>query len=892
VKRPIAERLAWLLLWCYPPAFRRQCGEEILQFVRTTRTGGSGSARLLWLVASDGLRSIPREWIAAFEARHVSDVTAQPPGESMRNIIRDFRLAARLLLKSPSFTFAAVLTLALGIGANTAMFTLAEATLLTPVKVRNPERLVVWSWTSAYPDYQEYAKRRDVFEGVAAIGSGGRMNLVIDGASELTRAVFVTGQTLDVLGVSAAHGRTINASDDVANGPIVAVLGHDYWRTRFAGDPAVVGRSFRINGSPVTIVGVLEQGFRGISLGSNPALYLPTGVYNQVQTGFFARVNALTARGFVWLTVIGRLRPDVSIASAAATMTGLYGQLHPPEAGEKTEQLVLTPLPARALGRDAADVKTFVAMLVGVVGLTLLIGCANLANLLLARAAARRRELGVRLAIGATRGRVIQQMLSESVLLAVLGGAAGIGVAWGALRILSSYELPGGVAIENMHLDINRFAILMTFGLSLVTGLLFGAVPAWRASRTDLLGAVLGQARVATTGSRIRSSLLASQVALSLALMAGAGLFVRSLNSAVHAPLGFNVDGVVAASANAGLARYDESRAQALYAEAIERMRALPQVTSAAWATMIPTRGSWVNQTKVDGYEAAPGEDVTVNMSQVGPGYFKTIGARVLRGREFLDTDRAGAPAVGIVNQAMVQKYWPGRDPIGGRFEQFGGWITVVGVVENAVTDSLTGEPAPFAYMAFNQWLSGKRGIALDPAHLLVRTTGHAATAVPLIREQLRSMDPELPLYDVVPFEQHVGSLLMPQRMGVALFTLFGALALTLAATGIYGVATYVATLRTREIGLRVALGASAGAVRRMILLEGARPVIIGIIAGLAFALSASRALQAFLLDVSPLDPVTFVAVTLLLGSVALVASFLPARRAARIEPVNALRHE
>jgi predicted permease len=809
----------------------------------------------------------------------------------MRTLFRDVTLSARVLRKSPGFTIAAILTLALGIGANTAMFTLAESTLLRPVHVREPENLVVWSWTSSYPDYEEYAKRTDVFDGVAAIGSGGRLNLVVDGAAELPRYAFVTGPTFEVLGVRAALGRTIQPSDDVANGPLVAVLTYDYWRRRFSGDASIVGRTFRANGRPITIVGVLEEGFRGISLSSNPPMYLPTGVYNQLQTGFFARVNALTTRGFVWLNVIPRLRSDVPVEQAAATMTGVYGQLHPREPGEKPEAVRLTPLLARALGRRAEDVKTFVMVLNGVVGLTLLIGCANLANLLLARANARRRELAVRRALGAARGAIVRLLVVESLMLAFAGGAAGLLVAKLAFGLLSAFELPGGIALENVRMELNAVALAVTAGLSLVTGVLFGVLPAWRASRADVLVALRDHGRGATPRGALRGSLLAMQVALSLVLLAGTGLFARSLRSGLASPLGFDVNGVVSASTNLGLARYDEGRARQFYADSLERLQGLPQVTSAAWATMIPTRGSWVNQTKIDGYLPAANEDVTVNMSQVGPGYFRTIGARLIEGREFTRGDAEGTAPVAVVNEAMAKKYWQGR-AIGGRFEQFDRWVTVVGVVENAVTTELRGEPQPFAYLAFNQSLSGKGSVALDPAHLFVRTQGAGESALSLVREQLRALDPELPMYDVVPFEQHVAPLIMPQRLGVVLFALFSTLAAALAAVGIYGVATYVASMRTREIGVRVALGATHGAVRRLVLTEGARPIAIGIAAGIALALYATRLISAFLLDISQYDPASFIGATLLLSLIALGASYLPARRASRIEPVTALRSD
>ena len=810
----------------------------------------------------------------------------------MRNIAGDLKHAVRLLVQSPAFTIAAILTLALGIGANTAMFTLADATLLRPLQIREPDRLAVWNWSSAYPDFQEYQKHTDVFEGVAAVSGGGRLSFIGDGVSDLVPAAFVSGNAFDLFAVKAVAGRVLLPADDVPNGPLVAVLGYDYWRTRFGEDPAVIGRTFRANGRPVTIVGVLQKGFRGISLGSNPSLYIPVTVSGQVRTGFFARVDALNTRSLVWLTVIGRLRPDVSFATASEKMTAVYAQFHPQEPGAKREVLQLESLPARALGRSASDVKTFVAVLIGVVGLTLLIGCANLANLLLARSAARRVEIGVRLALGATRGRIVRLLLAESVLLAVAGGIAGIGVAALTLRLLTTYELPGGMAIENLRLDLDGVALAVTLGLSVVTGLVFGALPAWRAATTDVLVSLRHQSRSTTSRSAARGILLGTQVALSLVLLSGTGLFARSLMSALASPLGLTVDKLVSASVNVGLARYDEGRANQYYAAALERVRSLPQVESAAWAGMVPTRGSWVNTMKIEGYSEPSGDEVTERMSHAGPAYFRTVGTRVLAGREFSDSDTAASPRVAVINDAMARKYWAGRNPIGGRLEMGNAWRTVVGVVENTVAEQIQEEPAPFVYLAFNQDLSGKESIATDPAHLLVRARDNGEALIPLVREQLQAIDPVLPVYDVELFEERVRDLLMPQRMGVALFTLFSALAVALATIGIYGVASYVAASRTREIGVRVALGATTGAVRRMILLQSIRPVIIGIAAGLALATYSSRAAKAFLMDISPFDPLTFSAVTILLAVIALVASYLPARRASRIEPVVALRTE
>ena len=893
MRRHPAERLAALLLWLYPPSFRRSCGADVRQFVRTAAADGA-DRHLVRTVAIDAVRSLAREWRATLTASSPHTAPWQPrPGEPMRNIVRDVTLAMRVLVKSPAFTIASVLTLALGIGANTAMITLADATLLRPLRVHAPERLVVWSWSSSYPDYREYAKRTDLFEGVLAAGGTTRVNLAVDGSADLAWAGFLSGNAFSVLGVPAAHGRTLLPSDDVANAPLVAVLSHDYWRARFGGDPAVVGRALRINGRPLTIVGVAAEGFRGTALHATPSLYLPTAVSSTVRSGFFSRIDPLTTRGFVWLSVIGRLKDGVPVEQATAAMDTMYAQLQPPREGREREVLRLDPLQTRALGSGAADVRTFVVLLLGVVGLTLLIGCANLANLLLAKGAARRREIGVRLALGATRGRVVRQMLTESVLLAAIGGAAGIAVAALALQMLSRFQLPGALPIENLALSINGPALAVTFGLSLLTGLLFGAMPAWRASRTDVLVSLRDQSRGATSRAGARGILLAAQVALSLVLLAGTGLFARSLAAALDRPLGFDVRNVMTATVNLGLAQYDKPRALAFYDQALDRVRRLPEVEAAAWSTVIPTRGLRMSDATVTGYPMAPDEDLSVYLTHVTSDFFTAIGTRVVAGRPFGPQDAPGTPPVGIINEAMAKKYWAGRNPIGGTISLFeNAVVTIVGVAENTVVRGIAEGAEPQLYLSLDQSTAGADRIATEAMHLFVRTRGEVTAAMPAVREQLRGIERELPLYDVESFEARMQTLVMPQRMGALLLGLFSVLALALATVGIYGVATFVASLRTREIGVRMALGATAGGVRRLMLRQGAAPIVAGLIVGIALALYASRLARAFLFEVSPFDPLAFGAATAVLAVVALAASYLPAWRASRIEPVTALRDE
>jgi predicted permease len=881
------------ILYLYPPAFRRAHGRTMRQFARTA---GERQSIGVPSMAFDMVRGAVREWLELLPSRRRPGLPPQRQGEPMRDLVRDLAHAARLLRASPGFTAAAILTLALGIGANSAIFTLARATVLRPLQVQHPEQLVTVPWSSSYPDYTDYATRSDIFTGVAAVGGGSRASVTTADLTELADMVFVSGNAFAVLGVRAAIGRTLLPADDVPNGPAVAVLGYDYWTSRFARDPAVVGRAIRVNGQPVAVVGVAEEGFRGTSLLSHPALFAPLSAVPSLQTGFLSRAPLRTARGFVWLTTIARLRDDVPRARAESEMDVLYRRQHPAEPGEPVERLTLGSLAERALGGKAALTRRFVAVLFGVSGLTLLIGCASLANLLLARAAARRSEIGIRLALGATRGRVLRLLLVESTVLAGAGGCGAIAVAAVSLRVLSSFQLPGGLDLSRVPLVIDGASLAVTAALSVLTGLLFGAAPAWRASRADVLSSLSSQSRSMTGRGTLRSLLLGAQVAISLVLLTGTGLLTRSLASALHIPLGFEVGHVATASVNLGLARYDAARAESFYAASLDSIRRIPQVESAAWSTVVPTLGLRMLEASVADYNPAAGEELTVLVSHVTPNYFRAAGMPTIEGRDFSGDDTDGAPLVAVVNETMAKKYWKGRSAIGGRIKLFrSGEVTVVGVTGDTIARELGEKPAPYVYLAFAQWLHGRETIALDPAHLFVRLRSgggrdETSAGLSLVRERLTALDPQLPLYDVLPFEERVRALVMPQRLGVTLFLFSSALALTLAVVGIYGVARYIATTRTREIGLRMALGATQRTVTMMVLAQGSRPVIAGIGAGLLLAFLSAGLLKSFLHGITPADPVTFAGVTLVMTIVTGVAIYLPARRAARVEPVIALR--
>jgi predicted permease len=865
-------RLYGLLLYAYPPDLRRTHAAEMRQCARAA-LAARGAAAVPRLLA-DLVVAVPREWMQLLK------------GVSMTGLGRDVAYAIRLLWRSPGFTIAAVLTLALGIGANTAIFTLADATVIRPLRVERLEQLAAFKWSVSLPDYRDWASRTDVFTGVAGVAAV-RVNVVVDEGAEPTDAAFVSANYFSVLGVGASPGRVLGAADDPA-AALTTVIDRDWWRSRLNGDPSPVGRTIHVSGLPVTIVGIAEEGFRGTTLQRPPKLYLPLMAAARLLNSPFSQPGALDNRGFFWLNAIGRLRGGVSIGAAAAAMNAFNRQQHPDARAD--DGLELQPLRGRALGSGGADsVQTFVALLLGVVALTLLIGCANLANLQLARAAARRREIGVRLAIGAGRGRIFRQLLTESCVLAVIGGALGLEVASLAIRLIARFQLPGGIDIGTLPLGVNRTALAFAAIASAVTVLIFGLLPAWQAAGGNLLTAVRGESRV-TARSRLRSALVAVQIALSLVLLAGTALFLQSFAASLRVPLGFTPAGVATTTLTPAAKGFDRTRARQFFDDALVRVHQIPGVTAAAWTNVLPVNGSMSMDLTVDGYQKKPAEDMHVYVANVSPEYFAAAGIRLLEGRPFTDADRTGTALVAIVNETAARRFWAGRDPLDGHVTiNDTNAIQIVGVVADTKIRSLDETPAPYLYAPFKQ-PSGP--FAMDRGTLLVRTNGDVRALLPALRDQLRAVDPSAPLTPMNTFEWQVRTLVMPQRMGATFFGAFALLALTLAAIGIYGVASYVAALRTREIGIRIALGADGSRIRRLVLRQGAAPVLSGIAAGLVLALASGRFAAAFLRGVSPGDPATYAIVSTVLALVALLATWIPARRAASVDPVRALRAE
>jgi putative ABC transport system permease protein len=863
-----------VLLWLYPPDLRRAHGDEMRVCARDAVA--ARGPRALAVLFTDLATSLPREWLLVLG------------GFSMIGIGRDAAYALRVLWRSPGFSAAAILTLALGIGTNTAIYTLADATIIRPLRVVDMDRLVSFKWSASLPDYREWTVRTDLFTGVAALANM-RMTVTTDGVTEPIDAALVSPNYFTVLGVDASAGRPLGAADAEGGGALTAVVARDWWRTRLQANPAAVGSTIHVSGAPVTIVGIAADGFRGTSLTRKPQIYLPLEAATRLLPSPFNSPAARENRGFSWVSAIGRLRPGVSMAAAADAMDAMYAQQHP-GAGSQRNRLELVTMRERVVGATgASSVYTFVGLLAGVALLTLLTGCANVANLQLARAAARRREIGVRLAIGAGPARIFRQVLTESVVVAALGGALGLIVASLSLRLMARFQLPGGIDIDGLPLAVDGTALAFAMLVSAVTVLCSGVQPAWQAARVSSLATLRGESRVSAR-SRARSALVAVQIALSLVLVIGTALFLQSFAAALRVPLGFNPAAVATTTLTPDAKGFDRVRAAQFFDAALDRVHRIPGVTAAAWTNILPINGSMSMSATIEGYAKLAGKDPEFYVANVGPEYFAAAGTRLLRGRTFSASDRTGAALVGIVNETAARQFWSGRDPIGGRITvDDKDTINIVGVVEDAKIRSLDETPAPFLYTPFAQPTGP---FAMDSGTLLVRTSGELRALVPALHDQLRATDPAAPLTPITTLEWQVRKLVMPQRMGAAVFGAFALLALTLASIGTYGVASYVTALRTREIGIRIALGADRHRIRVLVLRQGAAPVALGVAAGLGLALAAGRLAAAFLRGVSPHDPATYAGVALLLVGIGTLATWLPARRAARLDPIQALRVE
>jgi predicted permease len=809
-------------------------------------------------------------------------------GGGMEALWQDLRFGARTLLKNPGFAAVAILTLALGTGATSAMFSFLYAVVLRPLPYHEPERLVsVFGHRSGRdmgvtaPDYLDWRASATSFEQLAA-AAGTTVNLTGHGEPERVVAARASGNYFEALGVPPAHGRGFLWSDEPHGAPRVVVLGYGLWRRRFGTDPGIVGQTTAINGEPHTVLGIMPPELTLRTTGAQ--LWLPLNL----------TPRELESTGSRFLTVIGRMGPGVTADQAQAELAVIAKGL------EKVRPHSNIDVTARVRGlheRVVAQVQDPAFILLGAVGFVLLIACGNVANLLLARATVRQHEISVRAALGASRSRVARQLLTESALIGLVGGAVGLALAYWTAELFKGL-LPEDIP-RLQETRVDAVVLGFTLAISLAASLLFGVAPALEASRSSVQNTLREESRSSggVRRRRLSSTVVAAEIALALVLLVAAGLLLRSFVRLQRVDLGFNPANLLTVRMSLPEGRYGAAaQVAAFYQELAERVRRQRGVTTAAVASHAPLAGGGFNiSMSIEGRtQPAPGEDTMVFLRFVSPGFFPTLGVRITRGRDFARDDRANAPAVAIVNQTAVRRYWPDEDPIGQRFslDDDRGLMEIVGVVADVKHFGLAQSsepevfvPLPQATLMHWQWL--ERSMIV-----LARTSGEPEAAAGAIREAVWTVDDQLPLYNVRSMEQLRAEATGDERVGLVLLGTFGAMALVLATIGVYGVMSFMVGGRSREIGIRLALGADPGDVLRMVLRHGARLTAAGVFIGLIAAFALTRVMQGVLFETPPTDPVTFATFGTVIALAAMLACFVPARRATRVDPVSALRAE
>jgi macrolide transport system ATP-binding/permease protein len=807
-------------------------------------------------------------------------------------MFQDLRYGIRMLLKKPGFTAVAVLSLALGTGANTAIFSLINTAMLRPLPIEEPQQLVALNNiagghgfpTFSYPNYKDFRDRNEVFSGLIGYLFT-PLNLSHDGINERVWGYVVTGNYFEVLGVQPALGRVISTDDDKdPGGHPLAVMSYKCWQ-RFGADQSIIGKSVIVNGRNYMIIGVAPQGFYGTEVVSAPDLWFPMAMQAQLESGN----NWLDERRVENIFVQGRLKPGISTAQAQSAINGIAAQLEREYPDINEGKLVALSAPGLFGLVMRGPVLGFVGMLMAVVGIVLLLACINLANLLLARAAERRREIAVRLALGASRFRLVRQLLTESVLLALAGGALGLIPAFWLVNLLMAFKLPINVpAAINLHIDYRVF--IFTFLLSIATGVLFGLLPALQATKTDLVPALKYEPSFGTSGrSWWKSSLIVAQISLSLVLLVGGGLMMRALQQAQTIDLGFDPQHAVEVAFDLRLQGYGTGQGQAFQKRLLERVRALPDVQAAGMADMVPVDLHFPRVSVfIEGQAAQRAAKAPTAMyNRVCPGYFQAMNTRLLQGRDFTERDDENSPRVAIVNETFARRFFPGEDAIGRRFSlgsPEGKKTEIIGVVQDGKYAGLNEDPKPFLTRPL--WQSD-----LGATSVIVRTAGDSQRLIGVIRNETQLLDSHLPVTSSTLVEK-LSLPMLPARITASLLGGFGLLALALAAIGIYGVISYAVSTRTHEIGVRMALGAQKTDVLKLVLQQGMTLTLIGVAIGLSAALALTRLMKTVLFGVSATDPITFAIASLLLAAVALLACYLPARRATRVDPMVALRHE
>ena len=807
--------------------------------------------------------------------------------------MNDIRYALRQLLASPAFSLVALLTLALGIGVNGALFSIVNSILFRPPGYADPATLVdVYETspsfrysTTSYPNYRDVRDQNEVFSGVALY----QLQTLGFSRGDVTKSVWaevVSGNYFEVLRVPIAIGRAFDPKEhDVPGAPAVAVFSHGFWTREFGADPRVIGTTVRLNGTPFQVLGIAPKEFRGMVRGLIAEVFIPAAATRHVYPGS----TFLDVRGNHNSFMRARLKPGVTAEQAGSNLSTLADRLakiYPESNGGRTFLVVPTSKVTLNPSVDGAVAGVSLGLL-AVPGLVLLIACANLATLFLTRAAGRRREIAVRMALGANRGQVIRQLLAESLVLSVAGGLVGLLVCAWLASVLVRFQPPIGVPVS-LDVVIDWRVLLFTGVMSIGTGVVFGLAPALRASRPDLQSDLREGSRGSAARSGLRSGLVAIQLAVSVVLLVGSALLLRGLRGAAAVDLGF-------APAGAALLMFDprqqglgEPESEALVERVVERVRLLPGVTVVS-ATTRPPLNLNVNTNEIvaEGNQPADGRYPEIQRANVGSDYFKAIGAVMAAGRDFSDRDRADQPDVVVVNEAAAEVLWPGQDPLGRRISTRGStaWRTVVGVVKNIKVVTVGEEPTPQVFFPLAQLFD-------TPIVVIARTTGNPTALAVTLRNSLKELDASIPVMSTGILADQVGTALFPVRLAAMLLTVLGLAGLAIAAIGLYGIIAQGVVARTRELGIRIALGAEPAAVSGMVLRDGLKLASLGLAIGLGISALASRVLGAWLYGVSPYDPVAFTVGPAVLLLVAAAACLIPARRATRVDPVTALRAE
>ncbi len=811
----------------------------------------------------------------------------------MSTLLSDLRYSLRSLLKNPGLTVVAVLSLGLGIGANTTIFTWVQAVLFRPIPMADDPgaiRIAAMenrdgdsrSWS--YPNYQDFRDRATL---VDVVGQDDQtLSIAVDESAERTWGALVSGNYFQVLGLRPAAGRLFTPADDVTPGghPVV-VISHAYWQRRFSGDPAVIGKQVTINNNPTTIIGVGPAGFIGSFLGVSSAAWVPMAMQHAMMGA-----DRLQQRGNGWMQSIVRLKPGVSQEQAEAEAASIMAQLAQahPEINEGRRLRIVQTWEAPF---GAATVLTpILAVLSILVALVLVIACANVANLLLSKAVSRRREVAVRLSLGASRMRLVRQLLTESLMLALAAGTAGVLLAYWTMDLIMTFVPPVDMPID-LGLRMDTTTLVFAVGVSVVTGVIFGLAPALQASNPQTITALKEEGRTGSGGratGRLRNALVVAQVAVCLVLLVGATLFLRSFIAAQSLSPGFDADRVVTASMDMFPSGYAGARNREFQRRTLEAMRGLPGVESAAFGSRIPLGFGGNNSTTVaiDGYVPRENEEIVINYSTVSAGYFDTMGIPLRAGREYTDADTLEAPRTVVINEAMARRYWQDGNALG-KVVRFGSSpAEVVGIVADSKYASINERPLPQLFISLAR-------SEMSTLRLFVRTNGDPGPLVALVRNAIRALDPNLPVYDARTLNEHMQVAVFAQRMAANLLGAMGVLALLLAAIGLYGVMAYAVSQRTQEMGIRLALGASPSSLLNMIVGQGMTLTTVGLVIGLTLALAAFGsigAVRTLLPGISPLDPITFIVVPAMLATIAFVATWIPAKRAGRVDPLVALR--